>query len=109
MVISGVMKLIGSGMEFFLVIPGIGGTFILSLLWIPLLFMLVYHIVTLVLSRNSNQKIWGPVVGIVASTIGIIPLLGMLLHWAAFICLLIDGILTLSRGPKDSPETTKVV
>ena len=41
MVISGVMKLIGSGMEFFLVIPGIGGTFILSLLWIPLLFMLV--------------------------------------------------------------------
>lgn len=51
----------------------------------------------------------GPRCWIVASTIGIIPLLGMLLHWAAFICLLIDGILTLSRGPKDSPETTKVV
>ncbi|MFC0015443.1 MULTISPECIES: hypothetical protein [Allobacillus] len=109
MVISGVMKLIGSGMEFFLGIPGVGGVFILSFVWIPLLFMLIYHIVTLVLAKKSEQRIWGPVVGIVASTIGIIPVLGMLLHWAAFICLLIDGILTLNKGAKRSPETTKVI
>ncbi|MBR7552578.1 hypothetical protein ACFFJI_10110 [Allobacillus sp. GCM10007491] len=109
MISSGVMKLIGSGMEFFLGIPGIGGAFILSFVWIPLLFMLIYHIVTLVFAKKSNQNIWGPVVGIVASTIGIIPVLGMLLHWAAFICLLIDGILTLSKSSKGSPETTKVI
>lgn len=64
MVISGVMKLIGSGMEFFLVIPGIGGTFILSLLWIPLLFMLVYHIVTLVLSRIQIKRYGAPLLGL---------------------------------------------
>ncbi|PWU67065.1 hypothetical protein [Gracilibacillus dipsosauri] len=97
MLISGVLKLIGAGFEFFLGIPGYGGVFILSLLWTPLLFMLIYHIVTLVISKNNHTPIWGPIVGIIASTLGIIPGLGMLLHWAAFICLLIDGILVFTN------------
>ncbi|MFD2639112.1 hypothetical protein [Piscibacillus salipiscarius] len=105
MVVAGVLKLIGSGLEFFLGIPGFGGGLILTLLWTPLLFMLIYHIVTLVLSKKRNAPVWGPVVGIVASTLGVIPGLGMVLHWAAFICLLVDGILSLNSKKKASEVT----
>jgi len=103
MVLSGVLKLIGSGLEFFLGIPAIGGAFILALVWTPLLFMLVFHIITLIKSKNSGCTIWGPVVGIVASTVGVIPGIGMMLHWAAFICLLIDGITTFKKKDTNSP------
>ena len=104
MVVSGVMKLVGAGAEFFLGIPAVGGAFIIALFWIPLLVMLAYHITTLVISKKHNQTIWGPVVGIVASTVGIIPGIGMMLHWAAFICLLIDGILTFTKGNKQKNQ-----
>ncbi|WP_017187783.1 hypothetical protein [Alkalibacillus haloalkaliphilus] len=97
MILAGVLKLVGAGLEFFLGIPGLGGGFILALYWTPLLFMLVFHIVTLVFSKNEGLPIWGPVLGIIASTLGFIPVLGMMLHWAAFICLLVDGIQTLKR------------
>ncbi|RCW63533.1 hypothetical protein [Saliterribacillus persicus] len=97
MLISTILKFIGSGLEFFLGIPGVGGGFILSLSWAPLLFMLIYHVITLVMARKENTAIWGPVVGIVASTLGVIPIVGMVLHWAAFICLLIDGLNTLKK------------
>lgn len=100
MILSGVMKLVGAGFEFFLGIPAVGGAFILAFYWTPLLFMLAYHLVTLVLSRKEGLPIWGPVLGVIASVLGIIPGLGMVLHWAAFICLLIDGILTLAKGKK---------
>lgn len=107
MVVAGVMKLVGAGFEFFLGIPGFGGTIILGLYWTPLLFMLVYHIITLVLSRYAYTTIWGPVVGIVASSLGVIPGLGMMLHWAAFICLLVDGIMTLVRNKNN--QVTDVI
>jgi hypothetical protein len=97
MVLSGVLKLIGSGFEFFLGIPVVGGTFILALFWKPLLFMLIFHIITLIISKNSGSPIWGPVVGIIASTVGVIPGIGMMLHWVAFICLLIDGLITIKK------------
>ena len=102
MVAAGVMKIIGAGLEFILALPGFGGALIISLFWLPLLFMLVYHIITLVKSKNLNLPVWGPVVGIVASTVGVIPIVGFMLHWAAFICLLIDGILTVSKKNKQS-------
>ncbi|GLO68204.1 MULTISPECIES: hypothetical protein [Oceanobacillus] len=98
MLLSGVLKIVGSGFEFILGIPALGGSIILALYWTPLLFMLVYHIITLIFSKNANKPIWGPVVGIVASTVGFIPGLGMMLHWAAFICLLIDGVLTFTKS-----------
>lgn len=104
MIVSGVLKVIGSGFEFSLGIPGLGEAFIISLLWIPLLLMLTYHIITLVLSRRSNQRVWGPIMGIIASTVGFIPVIGMILHWAAFICLLLDGILTLANSKRSSGD-----
>ncbi|MFC4402774.1 hypothetical protein [Gracilibacillus xinjiangensis] len=106
MIVSGILKLLGAVFEFFLGIPGLGGSLIISLLWTPLLFMLIYYIITLVLSKTFRAPIWGPVIGIIASTIGIIPILGMMLHWVAFICLLVDGIQTLTK--KDVPETAKL-
>lgn len=102
MIVSGILKLVGAGLEFFLGIPVIGGSFILALYWAPLLFMLVYHIVTLVLAKKENQAIWGAVTGITASALGFILVLGMILHWAAFICLLIDGILSFNKN-KNKP------
>ncbi|KAB8125767.1 hypothetical protein F9U64_21740 [Gracilibacillus oryzae] len=106
MILSGILKLLGVLAEFFLGIPAIGGTFILSLLWTPLLFMLVYYIITLVVSRVSGAPIWGPVVGIITSVVGFIPFVGMTLHWIAFFCLLADGILTLRS--KDRSQTGKL-
>ncbi|SER89943.1 hypothetical protein SAMN04487944_11269 [Gracilibacillus ureilyticus] len=102
MIASGVLKLIGAVFEFFLGIPLIGGSFILNLLWTPLIFMLIYHIITLAISKSGRAPIWGPAVGIIASTVGIIPGVGMLLHWAAFFCLLVDGILTLMKKEDSS-------
>ncbi|MGN8645874.1 hypothetical protein ACTNEO_05530 [Gracilibacillus sp. HCP3S3_G5_1] len=105
MLLAGILKLVGAGLEFLLGIPVFGGAIILSLYWTPLFIMLVYHIVTLILSKSNNATIWGPVIGIVASVLGFIPGLGMVLHWAAFICLLVDGIANVKNKDKEATET----
>ncbi|MDX8045100.1 hypothetical protein SH601_03790 [Gracilibacillus sp. S3-1-1] len=92
---SWLTKLIGASFEFYLGIPFVGGAFIVSFFWLPLIAMLAYHIITLTLSQNNHATIWSPVIGIIASILGFIPFLGMVLHWIAFICLLIDGITNL--------------
>ncbi|TFB19210.1 hypothetical protein E3U55_10850 [Filobacillus milosensis] len=90
--LTGILKLIASGIEFFLGIPFVGGVFILSSGWGALLFMLLFYIAILILSIYFGHAKWGAITGIAVSILAFIPFLGMVLHWIAFFVLLIDGI-----------------
>lgn len=89
--ISTILKWITGGLEAFLGIPIIGGTIILSFSWLPLLFMLILHIVTLIFSIYDKKKFHGSILGIVTSCIGWIPILGMIMHIITAILLMIDA------------------
>ena len=89
------LKWIGAAFEAFLGIPVLGGLFIIGMGYSPLGFMFFYHLVVLILSFSRLNKFsYGAAVGIVASVLGFIPILGMLLHWVATITLVIDAALT---------------
>ncbi|MBD2845498.1 hypothetical protein IDH44_09885 [Paenibacillus sp. IB182496] len=84
------MKLLSGFGELLLAIPLLGGAVVLGSGYTVLTFMLVVHIVTLVLSARSREAMYGSVVGIVASLLGSIPLLGWALHLAAGLLLLVS-------------------
>ncbi|MFD1036818.1 hypothetical protein ACFQ3N_00050 [Virgibacillus byunsanensis] len=88
---SRIMKWITGAFEAFLGIPGLGGAFILSLFWTPLLVMLVLHIITLVLTTKEGGASTGSILGIVTSCIGWIPFVGMIMHIISAIFLMIDA------------------
>ena len=89
------LKWLGAAFEAFLGIPVLGGLFIIGMGYSPLGFMFLYHLVVLILSFSRLNKFsFGASVGIVASVLGFIPILGMMLHWAATISLVIDASLT---------------
>lgn len=88
---SRILKWVTGGFEAFLGIPIIGGAFILSLLWLPLLVMLILHIVTLVLTQKDGGSSVGSILGIVASCLGWIPGVGMIMHILAAIFLMINA------------------
>lgn len=88
---STILKWVTGGLEIFWGIPIIGGTLVVSLLWTPLLLMLVLHIITLVFSIQENKKVHGSILGIITSVIALIPILGMIMHIITGILLLIDA------------------
>ncbi|RPF54062.1 hypothetical protein [Aquisalibacillus elongatus] len=90
--LTAILKLVASAIEFFLGLPLIGGIFIVSNAWGPLLLMVLFYIVILVISINYGYAKWGAITGIVVSLLAFIPVLGMVLHWVAFFVLLIDGL-----------------
>lgn len=88
---SRIMKWITGGCEAFLGIPIVGGSFILSTTWGALLVMFILHLITLLITRKENGSITGSVLGIVTSFVGVIPILGMIMHIATAVVLLIDA------------------
>ncbi|WP_413376254.1 hypothetical protein [Alkalihalobacillus sp. 1P02AB] len=88
---SRVMKWIFGGLEAFWGIPFIGGLIILSLAWIPLGIMLILHIIGLVFASKENRSKTGHILGILASALGWIPGVGMILHILAAIFLMIEA------------------
>ena len=74
------LKLAGAIVETILGIPFWGGLLILSMFWSPLFLMLAFHIVALILLSKSKQRKTPAILGIVASTLGWIPFVGMILH-----------------------------
>jgi hypothetical protein len=86
-----VLKWVGGGLEAFLAIPLLGAAVILGLAWTPLLLMLIFHIITLVLSVKAGTAKVGPILGIVASCLGIIPFVGWALHVIAAVFLMINA------------------
>ncbi|PBB04621.1 hypothetical protein [Salimicrobium humidisoli] len=85
------LKWITGMCEAFLAIPVIGGTFILSGGWQPLLFMFVFHVIVLIVSVKQNEFSSGSVAGMVANALGIIPVVGWILHTITAIILIIDA------------------
>ncbi|UOQ92507.1 hypothetical protein MUO14_18960 [Halobacillus shinanisalinarum] len=63
----------------------------LSTGWTALLVMFILHTITLILSIRDSQFSSGSIVGMVASFLGAIPILGWMLHTASALVLLIDA------------------
>ncbi|WP_455660846.1 hypothetical protein [Pradoshia sp.] len=74
------LKWISAGIEAFLGIPFLGGTVIIATGWAPLGIMFIFHILLVVFSNKAGEKAAGNIVGIITSVIGIIPILGMIMH-----------------------------
>jgi hypothetical protein len=61
-------------------IPILGAMIIMGLLWIPLGLALIGHIINLVFSIKAGGAKLGSIMGILASTVGLIPVVGWILH-----------------------------
>ncbi|GAB4073169.1 hypothetical protein GCM10028778_07600 [Barrientosiimonas marina] len=88
---SRMMKWVTGGCEAFLGIPIIGGSLVFSTTWGILLVMFILHLITLLLANRGNRSIAGSVLGMVTSFVGVIPILGMLMHIITAIILIIDA------------------
>ena len=85
------IKWVAGGIEAVLGMPIIGASIILGFVWTPLMIMLILHIVGLVFAGQEKRKKSGHILGIFASCLGIIPFIGMLLHMATAITLLMEA------------------
>lgn len=95
------LKWVTGGIEAFLGIPLVGGMFILSSAWATLGVMLVLHLVTLVLSIKNEKVSVGSIFGILASMLGVIPIVGWFLHVLTAIILIIDAALSTFKSRED--------
>ncbi|WHY74589.1 hypothetical protein [Fictibacillus enclensis] len=86
-----ILKWVAGGLEAFWGIPILGGMFIVSLYWTPLVIMLALHIVSLILTIKDGRKRTGHILGIIASGVGFIPVVGMILHIITATFLLIEA------------------
>lgn len=75
-----VMKWLTAGYEAFLGIPLIGGAFIMSFSWGPLVFAFFLHAIALFLSHKEGRSAYGNILGMVTSFVGVIPVVGMVMH-----------------------------
>lgn len=91
MSVSRILKWVTGAFEAFLAIPLIGGAFIISLYWTPLLVMLILHIITLVLTKKDEGKSVGSILGIITSCVGWIPVVGMIMHILSAIFIMINA------------------
>jgi hypothetical protein len=88
---SKTLKWITGGLELFLAIPVLGGLLVVNSAYTILFFMLIFHIVTLVLSVTNRESYYGSILGIVTSVIGWIPIVGWLMHLISGIFLMITA------------------
>lgn len=77
---SKILKWITGAAEGFLGIPFLGGMYIISHGWTPLIIMLVLHIITLAVTKKDGGSRGGSILGIITSCFGWIPVLGMVMH-----------------------------
>lgn len=86
------MKWITAGLEGFLAIPIIGGFFVISFGYFPLIIMLALHIVTLVLSNKDRTTGAGSILGIITSIIAWIPFIGWFMHLITAVVLVLEAV-----------------
>jgi hypothetical protein len=96
MSISRLLKWVSGGIEAFLGIPILGGAIILASGWAPLQFMFFLHLVVFIVSLVQKQRFHGSVLGMITSIVAYIPGLGMVMHIATALVLIIDA----ARGDK---------
>jgi hypothetical protein len=86
-----VLKWVSGSLELFLAIPILGALVVMGSYYTVLGAMLVLHIVTLVLSKQNNEPIYGSVLGIITSLVAWIPLVGWILHLLSGIFLMVTA------------------
>lgn len=89
--LSRLMRLITGLCELVLGIPVLGGLIIIGTGYMPLTFMMILHILTLVVCVRARSEVHGSIVGIVTSFIAYIPFVGMIMHIISGILLLISS------------------
>ena len=89
---SRLLKLVTGLFEGFLAIPILGWFVATGFAYTPLIIMFILHIVTIIVSSNERTSIVGSVTGVIASVLGWIPVLGMFIHFIAFVVLILDGL-----------------
>ncbi|MBY7144694.1 hypothetical protein KFZ56_16870 [Virgibacillus sp. NKC19-3] len=89
MSLSRVMRWITGILEALLGIPILGGVYVLSQVWTPLVVMLFLHIITWVLTYRDRGITAGSILGIITSLIAWIPFVGMIMHILTAIVLII--------------------
>ena len=82
------LKLAGAIIETVFAIPLLGVLIITGLFWMPMILAFAYHIITLILSKDKKT---GPIMGILANSVGFIPFVGWVLHILAAIFLWIEA------------------
>ncbi|SDJ23025.1 hypothetical protein [Natribacillus halophilus] len=88
---SRIIKWVTGGLEAVWGIPILGGSMIIGMVWIPLIVMLVLHIIGIVFAAKEDRNKSGHILGILASALGWIPGVGMILHILAAIFLMIEA------------------
>ena len=104
MSISRIMKWITGIFEACLAIPVIGGLFVISNGYSPLMVMLILHIITLVLSKRDQGPMIGSIIGIVTSCLAWIPILGFILHIITALALIVTALV-----PDEKQDRTPVI
>ncbi|WP_337103624.1 hypothetical protein [Paenibacillus sp. YIM B09110] len=100
---SRILKWITGSLEAILGIPILGAVIIISFMWLPLVVMLILHIITLAISIKNNEAYHGSILGIVASVIGWIPFVGLILHILSAVFLMITAASTRNRNQAPIP------
>lgn len=98
---SKMLKWITGSLEILLAIPVLGGLIVIGSYYTALGVMLILHIVTLILSKNNSEPIYGSVMGIITSLLAWIPFVGWMLH-------LLTGILLMVAAAKTRSSTSSV-
>lgn len=98
MKISTILKWVSGGLEALLGIPVIGGAFVLSMAWTPLMFMAILHIVTIIFSTRDGQAKAGNILGLITSLLGWIPFVGMIMHIISAILIMVDAYKSNSKS-----------
>ncbi|GGE01607.1 hypothetical protein [Paenibacillus nasutitermitis] len=91
MKISRVLRFISAILEACLGIPIVGGLFVISMSYSPLMFMFVLHLITLFFCFRERSGKIGSIAGIVTSLLAWIPILGMIMHILSAIILFISA------------------
>jgi hypothetical protein len=86
-----ILKWITGSFEALLGIPFFGGVIIMSWFYVPLMIMLILHIATLIISVKQEETKSGSILGIVTSVVGVIPIVGMVMHIITAILLMVDA------------------
>lgn len=101
---AGTLLLLTGIFEGILGIPFVGGSIVLFSGYTALFVMLILHIVTLILCAQNNKPKAGSILGIITSVIAWIPVLGMILHIATAVVLLIAAYKKdVHTGPSTPP------
>ncbi|WP_245799343.1 hypothetical protein [Virgibacillus siamensis] len=86
-----ILKFISGGAEALLGIPIIGETIVITTNSGVLIIMFIFHLMTFLIARNEGGSVFGSLVGMVASIVGVFAFAGMLMHMAAALVLLVNA------------------